>query len=209
MTTAVPAASTRSASRWSWWVTPWLASMTNSAASARSTACERAHEAEVLGRLVDAAAAAHPGGVHEPQRPVFGLDDGVDACRASSPGRSCTTARSSPTRRLNNVDLPTFGRPTIATLKMPSPPSSVALPHVGRFCAVAASGGSASTTASSRSPLPRPWIAETAYGITEPETVRTPRRRPRGARRRPCSTTTITGLPGALQDRARPARPPR
>ena len=33
------------------------------------------------------------------------------------PGASCTTARSSPTRRLKSVDLPTFGRPTIATEK--------------------------------------------------------------------------------------------
>ena len=30
-------------------------------------------------------------------------------------GRSCTTERSSPIRRLNNVDLPTLGCPTIAT----------------------------------------------------------------------------------------------
>ena len=36
------------------------------------------------------------------------------------PGMSCTTERSSPTSRLNSVDLPTFGRPTIATEKMPS-----------------------------------------------------------------------------------------
>ena len=34
------------------------------------------------------------------------------------PGRSCTTARSSPTSRLNKVDLPTLGRPTIATEKI-------------------------------------------------------------------------------------------
>ena len=40
--------------------------------------------------------------------------------RASCPGRSCTTERSSPTRRLKSVDLPTLGRPTIATEKMPS-----------------------------------------------------------------------------------------
>ena len=39
---------------------------------------ERADQAEVLGRLVDAAAAAHAGGVDEAQRAVVGLDDGVD-----------------------------------------------------------------------------------------------------------------------------------
>ena len=45
---------------------------------------ERAHEAVVLGRLVDAAAAPHAGGVDEAERPVVGLDHGVDrvACRA-------------------------------------------------------------------------------------------------------------------------------
>src|SRR5919106_2224763 len=32
------------------------------------------------------------------------------------PGKSSTIAFRSPTRRLNNVDLPTFGRPTIATM---------------------------------------------------------------------------------------------
>ena len=37
------------------------------------------------------------------------------------PGMSCTTARSSPISRLNSVDLPTFGRPTIATPGMAGP----------------------------------------------------------------------------------------
>src|SRR5438094_3113974 len=32
------------------------------------------------------------------------------------PGRSWTTARRSPIRRLNRVDLPTLGRPTMATM---------------------------------------------------------------------------------------------
>ena len=39
---------------------------------------QRAHEAVVLGRLVDAALAPQPRGVDEAQRTVFGLDDGVD-----------------------------------------------------------------------------------------------------------------------------------
>src|SRR5215813_6062351 len=34
-----------------------------------------------------------------------------------TPGRSSTRARRLPTRRLNSVDLPTFGRPTMATVK--------------------------------------------------------------------------------------------
>ncbi len=34
-----------------------------------------------------------------------------------TPGRSSTSARRAPTRRLNRVDLPTLGRPTMATVK--------------------------------------------------------------------------------------------
>ena len=34
-----------------------------------------------------------------------------------TPGSSSTSARRRPTRRLNRVDLPTFGRPTMATVK--------------------------------------------------------------------------------------------
>ena len=39
-----------------------------------------------------------------------------------TPGRSSTNARRLPTRRLNSVDLPTFGRPTMATVKLMSGP---------------------------------------------------------------------------------------
>src|SRR5204863_3232432 len=35
-----------------------------------------------------------------------------------TPGRSSTNAKRLPTRRLNRVDLPTFGRPTMATVKL-------------------------------------------------------------------------------------------
>ncbi len=84
---------------------------------------QRPHEAVVLGRFVDAALAPQAGSVDEAQRAVFGLDHGVDRV-AVVPGMSCTTERSSPTRRLNNVDLPTLGRPTIAMLKMPSSAAS-------------------------------------------------------------------------------------
>ena len=58
--------------------------------------------------------AAHAGGVDEAHRALRCLDHGVDASRVV-PGRSWTTDRSSPTSRLNSVDLPTLGRPTRAT----------------------------------------------------------------------------------------------
>ncbi len=74
------------------------------------------------------------------------------------PGMSCTTERSSPTRRLKRVDFPTFGRPTMAIEKMPSSASTGS----------SGSGGNASTRASSRSPLPRPWIADTGCGVPRP-----------------------------------------
>ena len=35
-----------------------------------------------------------------------------------TPGRSSTSASRLPTSRLNSVDLPTFGRPTMATVKL-------------------------------------------------------------------------------------------
>ena len=40
------------------------------------------------------------------------------AGRGSRPGRSSTSARRLPTSRLNSVDLPTLGRPTMATVGM-------------------------------------------------------------------------------------------
>ena len=79
------------------------------------------------------------------------------------PGSSCTTARSSPTRRLNSVDFPTFGRPTIAIEN--GPPSS------SGSASVATGGGNAATTASSRSPLPRPCNADTTWGSPRPSCV--------------------------------------
>ena len=90
-TIAVPAASTRSASRWSWWVTPSVASIRNSAASARSIACERAHEAVVLGRLRRCGSC---GAARRCRRSAAGRRRSRRPCRsrrASCPGRSCTT----------------------------------------------------------------------------------------------------------------------
>ena len=78
MTMAVPAASTRSASRWSWWRHAFVGVDHEQRGVGAVDRLERAHEAEVLGRLVDLAAPAHAGGVDEAQRPVVGLDDGVD-----------------------------------------------------------------------------------------------------------------------------------
>ena len=74
---------------------------------------ERAHEAVVLGRLVDLAAAAHAGGVDEAQRTVVGLDDGVDcvACRARHVvhDRALVADQAVEQRRLADVGSPDDG----------------------------------------------------------------------------------------------------
>ena len=94
------------------------------------------------------------------------------------PGASCTTARSSPTRRLNRVDLPTLGRPTMATENgfpaSRAPPARQIGPIVGppRLGASSGSGGSCSTMMSSSSPLPRPCSADTGIGSPSPSRVK-------------------------------------
>ena len=80
------------------------------------------------------------------------------------PGRSCTTARSSPVRRLNSVDLPTFGRPTRVTpTTRGSPPSGST--SVGTS---STTSGRAATMRSSMSPAPRPCRALTGIGSPRP-----------------------------------------
>ena len=87
------------------------------------------------------------------------------------PGMSCTIERSSPSSRLKSVDFPTLGRPMMATLGV-SPEVGVAT--VGPSPPARSSGsarpgaGSRSTTASSKSPVPRPWIALTERGSPRP-----------------------------------------
>ena len=71
------------------------------------------------------------------------------------PGAGSTTIRSSPRSAFTIDDLPTLGRPTIATLGGESPAS-------------ADRSGSRATTASSRSPMPVPFSAEMASGSPRP-----------------------------------------
>ena len=78
ITTAVPAASMRSPSRWSWWATPCGRVDHEQRGVGLVDRVERAHDRGVLGLLLDLALPPHPRGVDEPQRSVVGLDDGVD-----------------------------------------------------------------------------------------------------------------------------------
>ena len=158
----MPAASTRSARRWSWWVTPSVASMMNKAASARSIACERAHEAVVLGRLVDAALAPQSGGVDEAQRPVVGLDHRVDrvARRAGHVVHDRSLLPHDPVEERRLADV----RPADDRDRE----DAVAGSFRRLFLVVPASGGSAATIASSNSPDKRPCSAETAIGSPSP-----------------------------------------
>ena len=74
------------------------------------------------------------------------------------PATESTTTRFSPASRLSRLDLPTLGFPTIATRRGPRSGS--------KSCGGAS--GSAASTASSRSPLPRPCRAETGIGSPSP-----------------------------------------
>src|SRR4051794_31157639 len=49
-----------------------------------------------------------------------------------TPGRSSTSASFWPTRRLKRVDLPTFGRPTMATVAVMAPPGGALLRRLRR-----------------------------------------------------------------------------
>ena len=80
---------------------------------------------------------------------------------------SCTTERSSPINRLNKVDLPTFGRPTIATPGTPFDSASSLSPISPSMSCC--SSGSISMTRSSRSPVFRLWRAETPMGSPKPK----------------------------------------
>ena len=104
----------RSASRWSWWEAPTVASITRSAMSARSSASRARSTAwcsvprSVLdGRRRPAVSMKHTG--------PSGVSTTVSMASRVVPGMSCTMERSSPRSRLKSVDLPTFGRPTMAT----------------------------------------------------------------------------------------------
>ena len=75
------------------------------------------------------------------------------------PASSLTTTRSSPAALFSSEDLPTFGRPRIATRRGP-PISCLATAEIS---------GSTFMISSSRSATPRPWIADTGYGSPRPE----------------------------------------
>src|SRR4051812_8974055 len=72
------------------------------------------------------------------------------------PGTAETRTRSWPSRRFRRLDLPTFGRPRIATRTASSPTGARPPP------------GSRSTMVSSRSPVPCPWRPESGTGSPRP-----------------------------------------
>ena len=117
------------------------------------------------------------------------------SCTSSStgstvvPAASSTTTRFSPASWLSRLDLPTFGLPTIAIRRGPRGASKTS----------SGASGSASRTASSRSPLPRPCRADTANGSPSPRFHSVAA----SASARWSSTllaARTTGLPAASQD---------
>src|SRR6516165_8690228 len=99
---------------WSSGVSPALASTSSSTASASATACSvwaRMRAASASPRTSSFPAVATTVKVRSPSRPWPSRRSRV------TPGVSSTMARRRPTSRLNRVDLPVFGRPTIARVK--------------------------------------------------------------------------------------------
>ena len=205
MTIGQPAASTRSASRWSWPVTPSVASISSSAMSASSMARRARTERVVLGRVVDPRPPPHAGGVDEHDRPVLGLDERVDgvAGRAGQvvDDRPILAHQAVEERALADVRPADDGHPRRAWLV--GRPRRVVLQCgrrvVGR--SVGHVGGRrrrSSTTTSSRSPARRPCSALIGYGSPRPSA----RNSQRSSSRRSLSAllaTTSTGARSAPQ----------
>ena len=97
-----------------------------SATSARSRGLERAQLRVVVDPLPLPALAAQAGGVDQQERAAVVLEHACRSRRASCPGTSETIVRSAPSSALKSDDLPTFGRPRIATRIASSPTSRAA-----------------------------------------------------------------------------------
>src|ERR1051325_638993 len=114
MTGLPPRRSQRAKSRSSG-VSPARASMTNSATSASARAlsvCARMRPPSVSGAASSSPAGSMIRKLRSAIRPSPWRRSRV------TPGVSSTSARGRPASRLNRVDLPTFGRPTIATVTL-------------------------------------------------------------------------------------------
>ena len=104
-----------SATERSWSTSPSLESTRTSATSARSAACERAQLRVVLDPLALLALAPQAGGVDEHEGPVAALGAPCRSRRASCPARRRRSRAPRRASALSRLDLPTFGRPRIAT----------------------------------------------------------------------------------------------
>ena len=105
------------------------------------------------------------------------------------PGSSLAMTRSSPSRRLTRVDLPTFGRPMTA---MRMAPESSRL----RRCGV-----KPSSTCSISVSQPCPWLAEMASGGPRPSRWKSAPARS-GSSPSALLSTSVTGLPARRSSRA-------
>src|SRR5262245_32309724 len=111
----LPDLRTRSANARSAGVDPARASIRNITASATAIAaavCSCMRPVRLWGAASSRPAVSMAVKVRSPSRACASRRSRV------TPGRSSTSARRLPTRRLNSVDLPTFGRPTMATVKL-------------------------------------------------------------------------------------------
>ena len=85
---------------------------TTSAAAIATSVCWRMRSLRVSGGASSRPAVSNTWNSRSPRRAWPSRRSRV------TPGVSSTSARRFPTRRLNSVDLPTFGRPTMATVKL-------------------------------------------------------------------------------------------
>ena len=101
-----------------------------------------------------------------------GVSTTVSMASRVVPGMSCTIERSSPSSRLKSVDLPTLGRPMMATRGVPGVRSALAAQPLARDVVgtprPSRPGGKRPTTSSSRSPVPRPCRELTGKGSPSP-----------------------------------------
>ena len=119
---------------------------------------------------VDAAAAAHAGGVDQAHLAALHCHSTRIESRVM-PASGPVSTRSSPTRRLSRVDLPTLGRPTIASSSGRLAASAVGIAPRSLPSSSSSSSGIGSMcrpSASCRSLRPSPCSAETGIGSPRP-----------------------------------------
>ena len=145
------------------------------------------------------ALAPHAGRVDEADRARRRSRPRCRSRRGSCPAGRARPTRSSPISRLNSVDLPTFGPPDDARRREHRPLRARRSTVGARPPSVVGRRAGATTTASSRSPVPRPCSALTGNGSPSPSDTNSQIVGLAAGRRRPCWRRRSTGRLDAAQ----------